>query len=236
MLDRQFVRDHPDRVADAKARGHVLGHGEVDVRVVRDALQGRQLGALVQVLARMHVRDADPCTERRADRLPLDHRLRACDLCQGDVALGDRAVVVHLRCDAVGAQAPDPGELALREGRLRLLRVQLGLLDRDVERDEHRAGLDHLTRGLAVEFGPRGIRVNAINPGFIRTDMFETSHSPARQLALAAAHPLGRVGTPEEVAAVVAFLCSADAAFVSGAIIPVDGALTSSLAIPRIDS
>ncbi len=77
--------------------------------------------------------------------------------------------------------------------------------------------------------------MNAINPGFIRTDMFETSHPPERQRALAAAHPLGRVGSPEEVAAVVAFLCSADAAFVSGAVIPVDGALTANLAIPRID-
>jgi len=98
-----------------------------------------------------------------------------------------------------------------------------------------KGALDHLTRGLAVELGARGIRVNAINPGFIRTDMFETSHPPERQRALAAAHPLGRVGTPEEVAAVVGFLCSADAAFVSGAVIPVDGALTANLAIPRLD-
>ena len=98
-----------------------------------------------------------------------------------------------------------------------------------------KGALDHLTRGLAVELGPQGIRVNAVNPGFIRTDMFETSHPPERQRALAVAHPLGRVGTPEEVAAVVAFLCSADAAFVSGAVIPVDGALTANLAIPRID-
>jgi 3-oxoacyl-[acyl-carrier protein] reductase len=98
-----------------------------------------------------------------------------------------------------------------------------------------KGGLDHLTRGLAVELGPTGIRVNAVNPGFIRTDMFETSHPPARQAALAAAHPLGRVGTPEEVASVVGFLCSPDAAFVSGAILPVDGGLTSNLAIPRLD-
>lgn len=98
-----------------------------------------------------------------------------------------------------------------------------------------KGALDHLTRGLAVELGPRGIRINAVAPGFIRTDMFETSHPPDRQLALAAAHPLGRVGRPEEVAAAVSFLCSADASFVSGAILPVDGGLTCNLAIPRID-
>jgi len=83
-----------------------------------------------------------------------------------------------------------------------------------------KGGLQHLT--------------HAVTPGFIRTDMFEVSHPPERQAALAAAHPLGRVGTPEEVAAVVSFLCSADASFVSGAVLPVDGALTCKMAIPPI--
>lgn len=98
-----------------------------------------------------------------------------------------------------------------------------------------KGGLNHLTRGLAVQLGPRRIRVNAVCPGFIRTDLFESSHPPERQEALGRAHPLGRVGRPEEVAAVVSFLCSADASFVSGAVLPVDGALTSNLAIPRVD-
>lgn len=97
-----------------------------------------------------------------------------------------------------------------------------------------KGALLHLTRGLAVELGPTQVRVNAIAPGFIRTDMFAVSHPPARQAALGAAHPLGRVGLPEEVASVVSFLCSADASFVSGAIIPVDGALTCNMAIPSI--
>lgn len=97
-----------------------------------------------------------------------------------------------------------------------------------------KGGLIHLTHGLALELGDHGIRVNAIAPGFIRTDMFETSHPPEGREALARAHPLGRVGSPEEVASVVSFLCSAGASFVSGAAIPVDGGLTCNLAIPRI--
>ena len=97
-----------------------------------------------------------------------------------------------------------------------------------------KGGLQHLTHGLALEYGRANIRVNAVAPGFIHTDMFEVSHPPERQVALGKAHPLGRVGTPEEVAAVVSFLCSADASFVSGAVIPVDGALSCNLAIPAI--
>ena len=79
-----------------------------------------------------------------------------------------------------------------------------------------------LTHAACLELGPRGIRVNIVHPGFIDTPM-TASAPPAFRAASLAATPLGRTGTPTEVAAVIAFLLSDAAAYVTGAEIAVDG-------------
>jgi NAD(P)-dependent dehydrogenase (short-subunit alcohol dehydrogenase family) len=87
-----------------------------------------------------------------------------------------------------------------------------------------KAGLVGLARSLARELGSRNITANVVAPGPITTDM--TAALPEeRQAALANAVPLGRFGTSEEVAATVLFLASPDAAYITGAVIPVDGGL-----------
>jgi len=84
-----------------------------------------------------------------------------------------------------------------------------------------KAALSNLAQNLAVRWGSQGVRVNVVAPGTIRTRVWD--HQPDSFENLQRAHPLGRVGEPEEVAAAIAFLCSADASWITGTTLPVDG-------------
>jgi NAD(P)-dependent dehydrogenase (short-subunit alcohol dehydrogenase family) len=87
-----------------------------------------------------------------------------------------------------------------------------------------KAGLEALTRTLAVQLGPHGVTVNCVVPGLIRKDPGTPQFlSPEEWRGFAAKIPLGRIGEPDDVAAAVAFLCSRDAAYVTGQLIHVNG-------------
>jgi 3-oxoacyl-[acyl-carrier protein] reductase len=88
-----------------------------------------------------------------------------------------------------------------------------------------KAGLIGLTRALSRELAPKGVLVNAVSPGLVDTDMLEVMPQEARDAHLKAV-PVGRLGTPRDVAAVVAFLASDAASYITGQVIAVDGGLT----------
>jgi meso-butanediol dehydrogenase/(S,S)-butanediol dehydrogenase/diacetyl reductase len=91
-----------------------------------------------------------------------------------------------------------------------------------------KAGVVAMTKQLAVEWAPYGIRVNAVCPGPIQTPMLSLADDAAVAARYLEEHvPLGRFGRPEEVAAVIAFLCSDEASYMTGSIVTVDGGLTA---------
>jgi NAD(P)-dependent dehydrogenase (short-subunit alcohol dehydrogenase family) len=101
---------------------------------------------------------------------------------------------------------------------------QLGGANTWVHYAASKGAVDTLTFGLAQELGPEGIRVNAVNPGIINTEIHARAGFPDRVRQAGGTTPLGRAGEPEEVAETVLWLLSPAASYVSGACVPVGGA------------
>jgi 3-oxoacyl-[acyl-carrier protein] reductase len=118
------------------------------------------------------------------------------------------------------------GMMKARKGRIISITSVVGLMGNPGQANyaAAKAGILGFTKSLAREVGSRGITVNAIAPGFIDTDMTRALNE-AQHTALNAQIPLGRLGQPAEIAAAVAFLCSADAAYITGETLHVNGGM-----------
>ncbi len=101
--------------------------------------------------------------------------------------------------------------------------------------DATKGGMEAMTRTMAIDLAPFGIRVNVVGPGAIHTQEYEPlgEEAKARRGSVV---PLGRVGYPEDIAGAVVFLCSDDASYITGQTIYVDGGMLAQLRSPQVDS
>ncbi|CAH2788152.1 MAG: Oxidoreductase, short-chain dehydrogenase/reductase family [uncultured Paraburkholderia sp.] len=127
---------------------------------------------------------------------------------------------------AGGRALPIAGDVASEADVLAMfdaVQAQFGRLDALVNNAGSKGAVDTLTLGLAKELGPRGVRVNAVRPGLIDTEIHASGGKPERAAQLGAATPLGRPGSADEVAETIVWLLSDAASYVAGALLDVSG-------------
>ncbi len=138
------------------------------------------------------------------------------------LAVNVRAPFLLMR-EAVARMATDRGGAGGSIVNISSRAAELGGANEWIQYAASKGALDSLTIGAAKELGPRGIRVNAVSPGLIQTDLHARSGLPNRLEKLLPGVPMGRVGSADEVAQTVLWLASDEASYISGAIVPISG-------------
>ncbi len=138
----------------------------------------------------------------------------------------DAVLTTNLKSTYLCAKAALRGMLRVRWGRIVNVSSLAGIVGNAGQTNyaAAKAGVIALTKSLAQEVGSRGVTVNAVAPGLIETEMVAHLSETLRQQILSHV-ALGRIGTPEEVAAVIGFLCSPAAGYVTGQVLVVDGGM-----------
>ena len=203
-------------VADIRKRGGSGAFQRLDVT------QTKELAAFAARLGPIDVAIANAGIARRRGLLDLDD------------SSWDQVLDVNLKSAAQLLRASVRGMMHSRRGGSLLaissVSARLGWSEH-VHYNASKAGLEGLIRGIAAEFGPFGIRANAVLPGVVRTAQSLSVEHSLGEVGLEAIKdriPLRRVGEPEDVADVAYFLCSSAARYITGQSIVVDGGLTTS--------
>jgi len=149
-------------------------------------------------------------------------------LAELDDAHLDETLRVNLAAPAWLARGLAPGMVARGYGRIVNVSSVWALVSCEgrAAYAASKAGLVGLTRTIALELAPAGVLVNAVAPGYVATDLTRQNNSPAQLAQVEALIPVGRLAEPEEIAELVAFLCSARNSYVTGQVLACDGGYT----------
>jgi len=213
-----IIVDRLAREAETAARAIIAAGGKA-AAVTADLAQTRDLPRLVHEAVGRHGR-----IDILVNNAGVLNRTPTEDLTEEQ---WDRLMAINLKAVFFLTQAVLP--VMVRQGSgaivsLASLAARVGGIAAGVDYATSKAGVVGLTRTLARQYGPKGIRVNAVAPGVIMTEMTRPWPEEVRQ-DFVARTPLRRLGTPEDVARVVAFLAGPDSGFITGATIDVNGGL-----------
>ena len=227
---RGIGRSIAETLAECGARVAVVG---------RDAAKAQEVAAQISPEARGFACDVADVASVSALVAAVEEAFASVDVLVNNAGLTrdnimlrlkdedwDAVIDANLRGAFAATRAAARGMMKRRWGRIINIASVVGLVGNKGQSNyaASKAGLIGLTKAVAKEFASRNILVNAIAPGFIETDM-TNAMTPEARAALMASIPLERLGSPRDVAAMVAFLASEHAGYITGQVLVVDGGM-----------
>ena len=218
-----YVTDVNGAAADAAA-GEMLGAGLSATALTADVSRGQDVTAMFRAVETGHGR-LDVLVNNAGLNVGGDFR---------HLSDADWVKIREVNLDGVVRVARDGFDLLKASGRGSLINVASIMAHRGMRPltaySATKGAVTALTRGLAVEYAPFGIRVNALCPGFVHTPLTARAlRNPAIEKALVESTALKRLGQPEEIAKAALFLASDEASYVTGAELAVDGGMSAAL-------